>query len=621
MKHKKLCTFLFSVLAGMMILSAAGCSETVVELSNYHGQNIDAETGRSEYNEELFYRNDWKRSAADPAILDDRAQSGYFYMYTTGFHIMRSKDLAFWEGVRRSPDYYSYNADPVERELLKDREWAPEVVFDKEEQLYYMTLTSQPVLNSPAYAFRSMTYVAISDKAEGPFRLVNFVEDDGVHPYVGDENRRDYSDSKYASYQNDWWLDYCVLDPLEEIAASEKFGLPYAKQAAPFGSGEYIGNLDTHLFVDPVTNKKYMYFVREADFKNYIWGVEMENWFTPVWETAQALVYPCVYTLEDAVNLINDRPFEQVSYEIIGNHINEGPQMTYHKDKYYLTFSVNYFDNGNYSVVQAVSDSPLGPFRKLTESENGLLLSGNDGSEELVGTGHHGFVEVDGKLYMVYHRLRDRTNKDRGHSVNEIKWVTIEDIDGNQLDVMYANGPNATVMPKFDFCSEYTNIAGQKGTAIELEKGKLEEGSDLSALNDGLLSAWKNNTEFNEKYIKETTITETSTFKISFNSVKTVRAVMVYDSRFDEKVFYKIPEIKLTCVENGKTVKKVIRNLELTEDQYVKEDYMGTLLYIYHSANIYAEFAEQKVTEIEITVEVPENQDAAGISEIIVLGK
>ena len=59
-------------------------------------------------------------------------------------------------------------------------------------------------------------------------------------------------------------------------------------------------------------------------------------------------------------------------------------------DKYYLTYSVNGFADSTYSVAQAIGDSPTGPFRKLKESENGLILNGDNGENKKVsGTGHH----------------------------------------------------------------------------------------------------------------------------------------------------------------------------------------------------------------------------------------
>lgn len=38
---------------------------------------------------------------------------------------------------------------------------------------------------------------------------------------------------------------------------------------------------------------------------------------------------------------------------------------------------------------------------------------------------------------------------------DEVKWVTVKDIDRNDLDVMHVNGPTVTVQPGFGYESDY----------------------------------------------------------------------------------------------------------------------------------------------------------------------
>lgn len=84
---------------------------------------------------------------------------------------------------------------------------------------------------------------------------------------------------------------------------------------------------------------------------------------------------------------------ELVSYELEDVRINEGPAVIAHNGKYYLTFSVGRYSDNSYQVAQAVADSVMGPYRKLTAAEGAILMSGEAaGSQEVSGTGHHAFI-------------------------------------------------------------------------------------------------------------------------------------------------------------------------------------------------------------------------------------
>ena len=53
--------------------------------------------------------------------------------------------------------------------------------------------------------------------------------------------------------------------------------------------------------------------------------------------------------------------------------------------------------------------------------------------------------------------------------------------------------------------------------------------------------------------VGETTITGTSTFTFTFDEARAVKSIMVYNSRLENRIFREIAQIKLTCLENGKT--------------------------------------------------------------------
>ena len=257
----------------------------------------------------------------------------------------------------------------------------------------------------------------------------------------------------------------------------------------------------------------------------------------------------------------------------------------------------------------------LGPYRKLNEAEGGLLLSGGvAGSQEISGTGHHTFVTLGDKLYVIYHRHNNYTaaGTDRNHAIDEIKWITVKDKDGNDLEVMYANGPTCTVQPKLEAFATYKNIAPE---------AKVSGSDDAAFLTDDLLSIYKyGDVDFME-YIKETIITEKTTFTFDFEDVKAVRAIMIYNSKNEETTFRNVSKVEFVCQEDGKEVIRCVEDMEFSQEYYRANDYDNAIYYVTPGACAYAEFYELNVTSVRVTVEVPEGQDSVGISEVRILGK
>lgn len=86
-------------------------------------------------------------------------------------------------------------------------------------------------------------------------------------------------------------------------------------------------------------------------------------------------------------------------WETIDGLIAEGPFVIKHKGLYYLTYSANHTRCEDYSVGYAVSDSPIGPFKKY--DKNPILHKVGD----IVGTGHLSFAptENENKFLCIYH--------------------------------------------------------------------------------------------------------------------------------------------------------------------------------------------------------------------------
>ena len=270
-----------------------------------------------------------------------------------------------------------------------------------------------------------------------------------------------------------------------------------------------------------------------------------------------------------------------------------------------------------YQVGMAVSENPLGPFRKLTEKEGGLLLcSSSTGSNTVSGAGHHSFTTLGDQLYITYHRHRDYLTggADRYAATDEVKWITVKDINGEDMDIPYVNGPTDSIQPLPEAFSGYRNIADKATVSSD------SEDAEISCLTDGLLSVHKTANQQFMDYIRETYIAKTTTFTFDFDQAQTVRAIMVYNSALEENIFKRISKIELTLA-NGNT--RIMREIDFDIDQYCTLGGQNgdRILYVMPGSAAFAEFYDIEVKSVKITIEKPSNQEKVGLSEIRILGK
>ena len=614
-----------SMLLSCILLTGCASSQVQYEIPNYQGLLQDGQS-KAEYNQELFYRNDHKVDiAADPFVFDNTARDGYYYLYGTHGDIFcsRSKDLMNWEPVGNALDIQDYvNNQPSEvRKALWEDLWAPEVIYDPDDGKYYMFFSATPQEDTNVTAGEGVMYgtywelmmVAVSDYPDHGFVPVNFMDPESC----GEENLHDYNTTtgiknpetgEYVAAWPHYFAKYLLFDPQDYMEFAEANG-----GFIGLGRGGFESGIDPHPYVDE-NGDKYLFWVKSAG-ADFISVVKMENWLKPDWSTAKILTAHSFYTIEDYYASVNGQVVEHVAYEQNGVTINEGPAVIAHNGKYYLTFSVGSYSDNSYQVIQAVSDNLTGPYRKLTLEEGGILMSGElSGSQDITGTGHHAFVQAGDQLLMVYHRHNDPMvgGGARNPAIDEIRWITIVDKYGNNLDIMYSNGPTSTVQPRIEAFTDYKNIA---------DEATISGHENVKYLNDGLLSVYKYLNDDLEKYIQETVIEETTTFTLDFEEARAVRAVMVYASKDEMAAFSKIARIEFVCIEDGEEVIRYIKDVELSAECYQANDYDGSIFYISPGAAAYAEFDELNVKSIKITIEVPENQDSVGISEIRVLGK
>lgn len=651
----------YFIMAAVMVCSVcltclAACQndadpdENTPVLVNYQGDKVDG-SGALIYNKDIYRRNDWYKGAgADPFIMKD-PQSEYFYMFSTCdmCAVSRSKNLTDWEEMGNSLNVWQLPTDSDRYRACYKHIWAPEAAYDAETGLYYLFFSASPQADTDVTVGQGVAapvinvghkdyplgvhsmyqlYVGVSQNPEGPYEMVDFTDaascgEENLHNYnttAGIEVAEDAEgvvkvrdgDKYYKAAYPQFFAKYLLLDPEQYNLFADTIALPGQR------SGGFVGAIDPHPYVDG-NGQKYLYFVDNVG-DNGIVVIKMDNWLKPDWSSAKLISVPRYYTVEDYFKAQNgDKNIQKVTYENANNKINEGPAMIEHNGLYYLTFSVNDYGKSDYSVGIAVSDKPDGDFRKLRQEEGGLFLnSGILESRTISGTGHHSLITVGEQLFVCYHRHDNyvEAGGPRHPVIDEVKWITVKDINGKNLDVMYTNGPSDTVMPLPEAFSQYKNITS---------KAKVTATNDVdpAALHDGLITSQKSGDEDFAKYIPETEFTKTTTFTFTFDQPKTLRALMVYNSVRETKLFRNISKIAFELEENGETVRRVIRNVKFNAEAFtdITDNEDGSIYYCISASSAHVEFDEINVKSVAITVDVPEGQESSAVSEIVLLGK
>ena len=572
-------------------------------------------------NQQLYYDNNFDSKSvkgADPSCMRIEAEGdknfGKYILTLTGnsttIDTYIGKDLANWE-KRKTLEITNADGTAL-TDVVKKDVWAPEMIYDGNTEKYYLYFSATPGNKNDvtgmtdddfAGKFAKLPYVAVSDSYDGPFVIT-----DNSAAYLYADNTRLSENDGDSTNGYAYFLKYSLFNPkamweqLEKMAASDTVAAAIVNGGYP----KVFSSIDYHPFVD-TDGSKYLYFSCTTGEYEVIFGMKMISWTEPDYSTLTRLTNNKTYTL----NVTDTATYER-------NNVNEGAWITKHNDKYYLTMSINSYGKDDYKVIQAVADSPLGSYRKLTVEEGGILL-GSDRVEEVSGCGHHSIVENNGELYIVYHTHQDIAEQGSARyiALDKVEWVT----NSNGLDVMYVNGPTRkNIMPLPSFASGYSNLVPD----AEVTATNVKAGSSISYLSDKLInsrgSTWKySNTDFGDNYAKNTVFSGESVLTVDFGEKKTVRSIMIYNADDTEIGFDNIEKIRLFCADG--TV-KCINNLSFDKERntYTYCDTTTSTSSFYLGAAV-AEFNNLDVTKIEITVKPQNNSSSVGINEIVVLGK
>lgn len=593
------------------VIALCGCSGSSKPLA--YGTGVDAE---GKYDNTLFYRNDMiLGESPDPGAFYNEAD-GYVYIYPTGAPIRayRTKDFANWE-------YMGYVFDPDVDAWSYTHYWAPEVIkWGDKYYLYYNSAHKDDVATYPnqgQFNDRMLLGLAVSDSPTGPFK-----------EWVGERDMpmRDEKGNRIKENGNDVMVHetidlmtplfdfrqgptayktFCNENNLEDVDVT-KFHFP---------------TIDAHPYVD-YDGTLYLYFVRQSG-GNSIWGVKMENPWTPDYDTLTCLCEPGRKSV--GVGGIADT---ESSLDISRvSTINEGPWMARHESvkpngekvvRYYLTYSIFGYEYREYSVCTAVADSPLGyavgteddapngGFVKLDRKYGQPMLGVEPYYDHASGTGHHAFVTMGDEMFVIYHGHRDRKGEtfSRCIAADRVYWVYNEELG---YDILHANGPSYSLQPLPESASAYKNIAHE--ASVSATNGMA--GYSASALNDKIIAMHGYSAKNEFRFTGSTEIT------LAFAEPRDVRAVMIYNAYDYDLAF---SSIKSIVFEGNKKYR--IDDLKFPSE-YISEEYSSTRA----GGAAVAVFNPIKVKKITIEIDSKlsdiQVEEWAGISvsEITVLGK
>lgn len=626
------------VLACLMtlVMAFAGCSDGGNSLSGAtplvwnNGYNA---AGR--YDNSLFYSNDFESApvAADPFILYDEADGGWFYLYSTevsGGRLdgYRSRDFATWEYLgaiyQRSGSYWADGCF-----------WAPKVVKNPADGRYYMYTNCADAgsdfipegtqrSNSEADNYAEMNQdglyltVLVADNPGGPF-----VEWTGTRP----EHVEYYHGEPTGQVGDEVTL---TSGPMFDFANAPAGWATNAEHYARNGTNIFA-TLDAFPFFDD-NGDFYLYFVRSLDMNDTIgkhgpWGVKMIDMVTPDYTTLTRLAEPGKLMVggEASPSAIDNTTVNEGVF--VQTHTTTLPDGT-EKKMYYMTYSRGGYGDTYYSACVAVADAPLGYGEGSAETPNGGFVKLapeygnpvhmiNDGYDMYTSTGNAMFFKAGGEEFLVslstvYNKTTPEVTS-RNFIIDRVTWAYNEELG---YDVPHSNGPTqASLQPGPAAATGYINIAGE--ATVTATNGR--DGEAVSELTDDFITIHARDAD--REFWTKAGGTEIT---LEFESARPIRSVMMYNSH---DVYYAFSKIDYVLLETEAGA-YVATDIAYPETYLTGDVSLGGTLRPGGAAVVnFAELSVKKIT-IGVSEKLMDISEMGGdsyagicISEIRVLGK
>lgn len=325
------------------------------------------------------------------------------------------------------------------------------------------------------------------------------------------------------------------LGPFEQINEKDANGKQVNGLKAPvFNDGKGMSVLDQTIFIDD-DGEMYTYYAVSGSTQHIV-GCKMLDPITIDYSTYKQIVIPG----ELNQNTTNTK---FLSWECFnGYNIAEGPFMLKSPNGfYYMTYSVNSYENRYYSICYAVSDSPLGTFEKPYTPEDkqagklwtNLLVGFCNGKvgpsfEQwegyMSGVGHHSFFKVGDQLMIAYHAHRNRKDHTQGRA------LAIDYLYFDEDGVPIVHGPSYSVQPLPEDVSGYTNIALNATV-------KVVNVENAAAINDNYIEQ----DYFSGEPSTEVTLKAGKSYiELVFDKEYEIGGIMVFNSAWYDKALFEI---------------------------------------------------------------------------------
>lgn len=589
---------------------------------NSLGEVSDGLGGGSSFDTSLFYRNDLEIDGADPGVMyvseeEDPVYGGWFYMAVTGgggssaYPLYRSRDLSSW--------YRCGAADGNALELSsaswsEGAYWAPELIRDPESGKYFIYFSAKSKKGNSSTAYiaserneydRLYIGIGISDTPLGPYRMVT------AESY--------YGSGKTTNLNG---------EALNESTPPVNFGKNFKDQLESMGD-KYIDSVTgmgiwPSIDVSPFFTESgdfYIYFSQHTSSAvsgNHIWALKMKDMVTPDWSTLTKLASPNWHEYTGKAGSIDDADWKgvKISNDAGGSfdgNINEGTFLIENEGKFYLTYSPFGYGSRRYSIMQAVGDSPLGPFTKLSRSTGNPVIGigfESDMYDFMSGAGHHSFVKAGDEIFAVYHAFYNPVNNNengqfmgRAIAADRVQFVESEHYD---FKILQGNGPTYSLQPLPAVASGYSNIVSEAEiTATNASPGTLKYLSDYRFV----YQPYDKELEFEADSDSEITI--------DFKAPREIRSVMVYSSYQYDYALERVSSIKLIMADGSE---KTLEGLSADENSVNREKSV-----MRPGGAVIADFSAVKVKKIIINVRSQDKYNPSGsklrIGDIVVLGR
>ena len=364
--------------------------------------------------------------------------------------------------------------------------------------------------------------------------------------------------------------------------------------------------LDQTLLVD--NGNLYLYYsVYHNGYEQYIVGMNMSDPVTYDMFTRKVLVRPG----KDDPNLPDNEITLKYDWEIMRSFwVAEGPCVIKSpiNNKYYLTYTVNAYDEKAYTVCYAVSDTPLGDYHKPYNSKRnwsnlffgyaGLSSKTNKTYKQWAGfhagTGHHSIFKTGDDYMIVYHGWKNRGNPDKFDGRDTF----IDRVYFDKEGTPYTVGPTYSPQPLPKAISGYENIA----LKAEIKSENID---NVGALIDNYVVE---HYQLKGEDVKEATLNKgTSYIKLVFDKEYSIGGFLIYNSAFYSKV---VSNIDYVNFNNGNAI---------FDCYYPEEAINDETEFIYPSSAFAFDFPEDiKASEMIIRIN---SSEAVRLNEIYVMGR